>query len=417
MLGFSSTNSSSARTVGTAAAIVVGAAYIFHRSIPTLMTIVTKFQMNPPDDEIGQIIDEQHHNDITYEELADLGVIKGKSALIVGGTRGVGFGTSMALAQAGAARVTLVGRNEANGNKAVSKIKKSLQSSSSSSSSQFTKVTFLQGDIGTVASTKLFLKKLQHDSESDDDDDDDDKGTRYDYLIVTAAIFPQPKKRNPKPLNEDGVEKSFGIGVVGRFLLYHSAHTFMEQPTEGNSDDDGNNDNNNSPIILNVCASGGDIPRKFNRELVRSLGYSHIFNIMNFAIGNELMLRKLVEEDNCDGKKFDIPVITTHPGFLKTDLHRGQGILMDIAEGVLVHFLGSTEEECGRRQVSILCALADNKFRRSRRSLLSMVDNFGQGRLINKNTEQDLYEHGNWLWNLLLLIEKGCKINDASFVP
>jgi hypothetical protein len=45
-----------------------------------------------------------------------------------------------------------------------------------------------------------------------------------------------------------------------------------------------------------------------------------------------------------------------------------------------------------------------------------MVDNFGQGRLINRNTEQDLNEHGNWLWNLLLLMETGCKINDASFV-
>lgn len=405
-MGFSSTSSSSARTIGTAAAIMSGAAYIFYRSIPTLMTVVTKFQLNPPDDEIGQIVDEQHNNDITYEELAALGVIKGKSALIVGGTRGVGFGTSMALAQAGAARVTLVGRNEVNGNKAVSRIKKSLQSSSSSS--QCTKVTFLQGDIGTVASTKLFLKKLQHDSKSDDDDE----GIRYDYLIVTAAIFPQPKQRNPKPLNEDGVEKSFGIAVVGRFLLYHSAHTFMkQQPT------DRSNNNNHRTIILNVCASGGNFPRKFNRELVRSLGYSHMFNIMNFAIGNELMLRKLVEEDNYDGKKFDLPVITTHPGYLKTDLHRGQGILMDIAEGVLIHFLGSTEEECGRRQVSILCALACNKFRRSRRSLLSMVDNFGQGRLINKNTEQDLNEHGNWLWNLLLLIETGCKINDASFVP
>ena len=405
-MGFSSTSSSSARTIGTAAAIMSGAAYIFYRSIPTLMTVVTKFQLNPPDDEIGQIVDEQHNNDITYEELAALGVIKGKSALIVGGTRGVGFGTSMALAQAGAARVTLVGRNEVNGNKAVSRIKKSLQSSSSSS--QCTKVTFLQGDIGTVASTKLFLKKLQHDSKSDDDDE----GIRYDYLIVTAAIFPQPKQRNPKPLNEDGVEKSFGIAVVGRFLLYHSAHTFMkQQPTDNSSN------NNNCTIILNVCASGGNFPRKFNRELVRSLGYSHMFNIMNFAIGNELMLRKLVEEDNYDGKKFDLPVITTHPGYLKTDLHRGQGILMDIAEGVLIHFLGSTEEECGRRQVSILCALACNKFRRSRRSLLSMVDNFGQGRLINKNTEQDLNEHGNWLWNLLLLIETGCKINDASFVP
>jgi NAD(P)-dependent dehydrogenase (short-subunit alcohol dehydrogenase family) len=97
----------------------------------------------------------------------------------------------------------------------VSRIANELPEKSSSSSP---KINFVQGDIGTVASTNELLEKLRRGD------------ARYDYLIVTAAIFPQPKSRNPSPLNDDGVENSFGVGLVGRFLLYRKAHTFMNHP-------------------------------------------------------------------------------------------------------------------------------------------------------------------------------------------
>ena len=357
------------------------------------MTALTKMQLNPMDDEVGQLIPEKDAP--SYDEIISQGIIEGKSALVVGGTRGVGFGTALALAKSGASMVTMVGRNEANGSKAVSRIRSELPSSLT------IEVNFLQGDIGTVASTNDLVEKLIIGV------------TRYDYLIVTAAIFPQPRSRNRAPLNDDGVEKTFGIGVVGRFLLFRKAHIFMKHPNGSDDDHDGAH----SPMILNVCAAGANMPRSFDRKLVRSLGYSHMFNIANFAIGNELMLHKLVEvfnKGNSDGTPFNIPVITTHPGFLRTDLHRGQGLLMDLAEFIMVHFMGCSEEECGRREVSILCAIGNKRDERRRNSvpsssLLTIVDNFGYGRLINDRMARDLRENGDWLWELLLMMESGFK--------
>jgi hypothetical protein len=171
-------------------------------------------------------------------------------------------------------------------------------------------------------------------------------------------------------------------------------------------------------MILNVLAAGEVMPG-FDRKLVRSLASFHLFKIVNFAVGNELMLHKLVKKgnnsNNSDGTPFSIPVITTHPGFLETDLNRGQGLLMDLVETLVVRSIGYTEEECGRREVSLLCAIGskrkDNKVNdessSSSSSLLTMVDNFGIGRLINGQMDKDLKEHGDWLWELLVLMEAG----------
>jgi hypothetical protein len=62
-----------------------------------------------------------------------------------------------------------------------------------------------------------------------------------------------------------------------------------------------------------------------------------------------------------------------------------------------------------------LCAIGskrkDNKVNdessSSSSSLLTMVDNFGIGRLINGQMDKDLKEHGDWLWELLVLMEAG----------
>ncbi len=378
---------SSAKAIVGYTALAAGGLFLFYMSLPTIMTAVTKMQMNPLDEELGSLIQEKGAP--SYDEIKALGIIAGKSALVVGGTRGVGFGTALALAKSGASVVTVVGRSEASGSKAVSRIKEELGSDSKSS------VNFLQGDIGTVASAKELLEKLQTCE------------TRYDYLIVTAAIFPQPKKRNPSPLNEDGIEKSFAIGVVGRFLLFRGAHSFMKAPTASHS-----------PMILNVLAAGTSMGRPFDRKLVRSLHGFHLFNIANFALGNEIILHKLTTHDgesggqNSDGAPFAIPVITTHPGFLKTDLHRGQAWLMDVGEAIAVHFMGSTEEVCGRREVSILCAIGERRSKDKPSSLLTIVDNFGYGRLINDDMKRDVKEHGDWLWDLLVLLESGGSVDE-----
>ena len=376
---------SGTKGVATSAALLAGGAYLLHKTLPSIVTTMAKIQLNPLDEEVGKLIQEKGAP--SYEEIKAFDNIAGKSALVVGGTRGVGYGTALALAMSGASIVTLVGRSEESGSNAVSKIISELGGDSTPS----TTINFVQGDIGTVASTNKLVEKLQK------------GGVRYDYLIVSAAIFPQ--RKDPSPLNADGIEKSFGIAVVGRFLLYHKAHSFMKMASS--------NDASHSPMILNVLASGTKLGMPFDRGLVRSLHSFHLLNIANFALGNEIALHKLTKGGtNSDGTPFVIPIVTTHPGLLKTDLHRGQGLWMDVIESIGVYFMGSTEEECGRRQVSIMNAVGEKRQAKMTSSLLTIVDNFGYGRRMNSGMEKDIAENGNWLWNLLLLLENGGNVKD-----
>ena len=169
----------------------------------------------PPDEDVGAI------DFLSTEQLATH--VKGKQALLIGGTRGVGYGTALALAKAGA-HVTIVGRNENSGMSSVSKI---LAASSESGSV----VEFLQGDIVTVCSATNLVDRLVA------------RNKRYDFAVISAATFPDWTK----PLqNEDGIDKSFGIAVVGRYLIYRNMHRFMASNAR----------------VLNVLASGEKFPKR-----------------------------------------------------------------------------------------------------------------------------------------------------------
>ncbi len=44
---------------------------------------------------------------------------------------------------------------------------------------------------------------------------------KFDYAVISAATFPDWTK----PLqNEDGIDKSFAIAVVGRFIIYRNMY-------------------------------------------------------------------------------------------------------------------------------------------------------------------------------------------------
>jgi len=87
------------------------------------------------------------------------------------------------------------------------------------------------------------------------------------------------------------------------------------------------------------------------RKNVESL----IEGMISFSIGNELMIRLLGENDK-EGKFIKFARVSTHPGLLRTDLHRNQGLVMDILEGAIVYLAGISEEDCGVRQASILAS-------------------------------------------------------------
>lgn len=290
-----------------------------------------------------------------------------ENALLLGGTRGVGFGTAQALAAAGA-HVTIVGRSKSSGSRAVHQIREYYSA----------RVDFLQGDVGTVCSALNIVKRLES------------RNKRYDFAVVSAATFPDWSR----PLqNDDGLDKSFAIAVVGRFLMYRNMHRFM----------------NDNARILNVMASGEKLPANVFDQDVAS-GKRNVTSLldamMNFGVGNEIMMDSLFryDENYANGKQYTM--VSTHPGMLKTDLHRGQGVIFDIIETILVGLIGRSEEETGIRQSSILVSDKLHQFG------LTFVDLFGYGRIRDPKSKEFVIEKNReWLWSFLIDLEKNthCK--------
>ena len=362
--------------------VVLGVVYFFYRygGVRLLLLFLMKRGMNPIDTDLGQVIPE--HDTLSYEQLDGHSAVTKIQAALVG--------------------IISAGDED--------------DDPTNTNTNSRPTITYRQGDLGTAASTHALIKVLQDESNS----------VRYDYLIVTAAVLTAPKFRNPTPLNEDGIEICFAIGVVGRFLLYRNATTFMNMKQQPPKTTTGtkSSSSHSSPMILNVCAAG-DGKGGFDRTLVRTLATPiHFLNDVNYAVGNELMLRKLVsvneQANNAvdDGSKFGIPITTTHPGFIATELLHDQGWWVDTLVPLLCHFIGMSAREAGRREVSKLCAIAiaaagtKNQTQKPPK-LLAMVDNYGMGRAMNDEMKQNFTDHSDWLWTLLLTIEAGESIENV----
>ena len=320
-------------------------------------------------------------------------IYKDKNVLIIGGTRGVGRGIALTVAKAGA-DVTVVGRSEKSGKAILQLMKQHAQNAGSSDGSntsadddksskgvkqdfaealaqqrilqQQQRMNYVQGDIGSVRSAKKCIKSLTDYIKTNQG------GEKFDYIFVTAAIFPYWNDL----MNEDGLERSFGIAVIGRYLIYSHLEHLLE-PDNGR--------------MLNVIASGMD-EYPFDRELAsgsRTDGSLFQF-VMNFACGTEMMMIGLSQRNEFYSK---VTRVSTHPGVLKTDLHRGQGWIMDLIESVMVTFIGFTEEEAGVRQASILSSSQLTN------EHLNYVDEFMKGRLLGSKVPLD--EHLDWLMNLI----------------
>jgi NAD(P)-dependent dehydrogenase (short-subunit alcohol dehydrogenase family) len=312
---------------------------------------------SPYDDSIGTIpILSQSQLTSFYEN---------KSALVVGGTRGTGFGTALALVKAGA-HVTLVGRSEATGQNAIRLLKEAALSPNQ-------RIRYQSGDIGTVRSTMELVEILKT------------SDARYDFLICSAGIFPDWNSLT----NEDGLEKAYAIAVVGRFLLYRNMHHFLKMP-HGRA--------------LNILASGTYIPMWIDRGMANGTKdpYALADALINFNTAHEVMLVGLDHRDS--NIQNAITRVSTHPGVIVTELHQGQGWMTDVAMHLGELLLGISVEECGIRQASILAsdALAHGK--------LSYVDPFMIGRKQSGALQKQVQHHLDWLWETLTKLEPRDKV-------
>jgi len=191
---------------------------------------------------------------------------------------------------------------------------------------------------------------------------------RFDYLVVTAAVFPDWADL----LNEDGIEKGHAIGVVGRYALYRHMNLFVQEGAR----------------VLNVAASG-EKEARFDRDIMTAKRNvtGLIETVLNWAGAHEMSQIGLQESNNFH----KTTRVSTNPGLLGTELHDGQGWVMDIIEPIMVALIGISEEECGHRQASILASP------RLHKEGLTYVDEDLIGRTRSTALQEVANKHLSWL--------------------
>ena len=123
-----------------------------------------------------------------------------KRILVVGGTRGIGRGMAMALAQQGAS-VTIVGRQGSHGGQdTVARLQATTTLSTSTSTPE---LKFIPADLSTLHGVFALATKLHY------------AHGQFDEVVFTINQFPNPLD----PTTTDGHDRSIGIGVLARFVL------------------------------------------------------------------------------------------------------------------------------------------------------------------------------------------------------
>jgi len=142
----------------------------------------------PLDPEVGTV--EQLSTETLTENL------RGKSALVIGGTDGIGRGTAIAMAQSGAS-VVIVGHSS-------SKAQAVLQNLSAAAKfpqeQQFKSYVV---DLFTVTGGLDLAKQLKGNR------------TQFDYVVLTVGMWPDWKD----PLTSDGLDKVISLDVISRYLV------------------------------------------------------------------------------------------------------------------------------------------------------------------------------------------------------
>jgi NAD(P)-dependent dehydrogenase (short-subunit alcohol dehydrogenase family) len=130
---------------------------------------------------------------MTKWTLADIPSQRGKRAVITGAAGGLGYETSLALAQAGV-EVVLAGRNEDKGRDAIQRIRREAPSA---------KILFEKIDLGSLASVADFSSRMLA------------RDRPIDLLINNAGVMTPPERK----MTADGFELQFGTNHLSHFAL------------------------------------------------------------------------------------------------------------------------------------------------------------------------------------------------------
>lgn len=305
----------------------------------------------------------------------------GKHVLVVGGTKGIGSGIAVALAEAGA-HVHIVGRDEAAAGRVLDMMRSA--SSSSGKSSPEGAFQFHRADLGSVQGCMQFVRKM---TEAKSCRSSGGSPIKFDAVVMTLGAWPDWRH----PHTKDGYNKVLFLDVIARFIVFN-------QLSEKNMLAD-------KAMIMSVLASGQELPLAtfsksyMKNSIVKSGGkqgvdYVFLRTLLSAGASGDAFLRMASKQH--PNYKF----IGTFPGLVATDvmIPTFGSRVADLAKLMLQKLealnVSMSEYDCGVNHLNILARVAEHDVP------LSYWDHFLNAR--NAGCLASDAEFGDWVWKLCI---------------
>jgi len=203
--------------------------------------------------------------------------LSGKTALFLGGTKGIGLGLARSFARRGA-NVIISGRS--GGQEGISELKELSQGLKSTQE-------FIKADVSLVASSTDFARQFSKSHK------------QLDYLVITVGILPDAARTE----NEDGIERDFGVSFfASRFVLLHEMLDYLNQCKT-------------RVILLGVYGAGGSVDLD---DILSTNNYGVLKAIGTVNTGNEMLVQQLSKRNKGKGAEF----FGFTPGVVNSEAYR-----------------------------------------------------------------------------------------------
>jgi 3-oxoacyl-[acyl-carrier protein] reductase len=235
-----------------------------------------------------------------------------KTALITGGSRGIGFGIAECLAKIG---FDLAINGQRTENECIANLEKLR--------SYGVKVIYCQGNVGDADGRKAILNKVK---------------TEFGYLnlfVSNAGVAPLVRE-DILISKEESFDRLIDINLKGVYFLTQSIANWMIDLKTQNPDFEAN-------IVINSSISSTTAGNSRGEYCVSKAGLSMVAQLFAVRLG-----------------EFDIPVFEVRPGIIKTDM---TSVVADkyeqlLQDGLAVQKRWGTPEDVGK----VVAAIAQNSF-------------------------------------------------------
>jgi len=221
--------------------------------------------------------------------------LQGKTALVVGGTKGIGAGLALALARHGA-EVVISGRTDSDN--VLAQLKASNPKGEHG---------FLAADMTTTAQVTNFAQQFARSHD------------RLDYLILTVGILATAQREE----TSDGLEKDFAVSTWSRFVVIKELRALLRAQKKKHGEEA-------RVYVMGFPGTSQAVDVLGDPQSVRE--YKQWPAHMKTVVMNEGMVHYLAAEEK------EFAVFGLNPGLLPTDIRLntyGKTFMMNLMEGVM----------------------------------------------------------------------------------